>query len=92
VIEVANQKLNPAPNASLTGQVVNESGEVVNIVHILTTLYDKTGQVVWIADQYTNRALMPQMPVDFTIHIPEDLSKKISNERTITASYVVGGA
>jgi hypothetical protein len=92
VIEVANQKLNPAPNASLTGQVVNESGEVVNIVHILTTLYDKTGQVVWIADQYTNRALMPQTPVDFTIHIPEDLSKKISNERTITASYVVGGA
>jgi hypothetical protein len=91
VIEVANQKLNPAPNASLTGQVVNESGEVVNIVHVLTTLYDKTGQVVWIADQYTNRALMPQTPVDFTIHIPEDLSKKISSERTIAASYVVGG-
>jgi hypothetical protein len=91
VIEVANQKLNPAPNASLTGQVVNESGEAVNIVHILTTLYDKTGQVVWIADQYTDRALMPQTPVDFTIHIPEDLSKKISSERTITASYVVGG-
>jgi hypothetical protein len=91
VIEVANQKLNPAPNASLTGQVVNESGEAVNIVHILTTLYDKTGQVVWIADQYTDRALMPQTPVDFTIHIPEDLAKKISSERTITASYVVGG-
>lgn len=91
VIEVANQKLNPAPNATLTGQVVNESGEVVNIVHILTTLYDQTGQVVWIADQYTDRALMPQTPEPFTIHIPEDLAKKISSERTITASYTVGG-
>jgi hypothetical protein len=91
VIEIDNQKLNPAPNATLTGQVVNESGEVVNIVHILTTLYDQTGQVVWIADQYTDRALMPQTPEPFTIHIPEDLAHKISSERTITASYTVGG-
>ncbi len=91
VIEVHESKAECRAGPSLTGQVVNESGQVVNIAHILSTLYDKTGQVVWIVDQYTDRALMPQTPVPFTIHIPQDLAKNISSERTITATYSVGG-
>jgi hypothetical protein len=91
VIEIANQKLNPAPDASLTGQVVSESGQVVNIVHILGTFYDKTGQVVWVADQYTDRALLPQIPVPFEIHIPEDLARKVSSERAVATTYSVEG-
>ncbi|HVC91381.1 MAG TPA: hypothetical protein VND66_12245 [Acidobacteriaceae bacterium] len=91
VIEIENQQLNPAPGASVTGQLVNQSGQVVNIAHVLETLYDKTGQVVWVADQYTDRALLPQTPVPFDIHIPEDLARKVSSERTITSTYSVGG-
>lgn len=91
VIEIENQRLNPAPDASLTGQLVNQSGQVVNIAHVLATLYDKTGQVVWVADQYTDRALLPQTPVPFDIHIPEDLARRVSSERTVTATYSVGG-
>lgn len=91
VIEIQNQRLNPAPGASVTGQLVNQSGQVVNIAHILETLYDKSGQVVWVADQYTDRALLPQTPVPFDIHIPEDLARKVSSERTITSTYSVGG-
>ncbi len=91
VIEIQNQKLNPAPGASLTGQLVNQSGQVVNIAHVLGTFYDKSGQVVWVADQYTDRALLPQIPVPFSIHIPEDVAKKISSERAVTATYSVGG-
>lgn len=90
VVEIENQKLNPAPNATLTGQLVNQSGQIVNIAHVLGTFYDKTGQVVWIADQYPDRALLPQIPVPFSIHIPEDLAKKISSQRTVTATYSVG--
>lgn len=90
VIEIQNQKLNPAPDASLTGQVVDESGEIVNIVHVLTTFYDKNGQLVWVADQYVNRALLPQTPASFDIHIPEDLARNISSERTIAATYTAG--
>ena len=91
VIEIENQRLNPAPDASLTGHLVNQSGQVVNIAHVLGTFYDKTGQVVWVADQYTDSALLPQSPVPFDVHIPEDLARKISSERTVIATYSVGG-
>jgi len=90
VIEITNQQLKPAPGASLTGQLVNQSGQVVNIAHVLATFYDKSGQLVWVADQYTDRALLPQTPVPFEIHIPQDLAKKVSTQRTITATYSVG--
>lgn len=91
VIEIEDQRLNPAPDASLTGQLVNQSGQVVNIAHVLGTFYDKTGQVVWVAGQYTDRALLPQTPVPFDIHIPEDLARKVSSQRAVTATYSVGG-
>ena len=35
VIGVESQKLNPLPQPSLTGQLVNQSGQVVNITHVL---------------------------------------------------------
>ena len=91
VIEIDNEHLNPAPDASLTGQLINQSGQVVNVAHVLGTFYDKTGQVVWVADQYVDRALLPQTPVPFNIHIPEDLAKEISTERTVVATYSFGG-
>ena len=91
VIEIENQRLTPAPGASLTGQLVNQSGQVVNIAHVLGTFYDKSGQLVWVADQYVDRSLLPQTPVPFNIHIPEDLARKVSSERTVTATYSVGG-
>ncbi|MGB6689211.1 MAG: hypothetical protein WBE76_15355 [Terracidiphilus sp.] len=92
VIEIDNEKLNPAPDASLTGQLINQSGQTVNVAHVLGTLYDKNGQVVWVADEYVDNALLPQTPVAFNIHIPEDLAKKVSSERTVVASYSFGGA
>ena len=87
VIEIQNQKLNPVPNPSLTGAVVNQSGQVVNIALVLGTFYDKTGQLVWVADHYIDRALLPQSPVSFTIPIPEDLARQISTERAVVATY-----
>lgn len=91
VIEVAGEQLNPAPGATLTGQLVNQSGQIVNIAHVLSTFYDKSGQVVWVADSYSNTALLPQTPVPFDIHIPEDLARSINSEHTIVASYSWGG-
>jgi len=91
VIDIDGQHLSPAPDASLAGQLINESGETVNVAHVLGTFYDKTGQVVWVADEYVDRALLPQTPVAFNIHIPEDLARKISSERAVVASYKFGG-
>ena len=92
VIEIQNEKLNPAPDASLSGQLANQSGQIANVAHVLGTFYDKSGQVVWVGDQYVDHALLPQTPVAFNIHIPEDLARKISSERTVVATYSFGGA
>jgi hypothetical protein len=90
VIEVENQKYNSAPGASLTGQLSNQSGQIVNVAHVLSTFYDKNGQLVWVAGQYIDRALLPQTPADFHIPVPEDLARKISSERTVVATYSAG--
>ncbi len=92
VIEIQDVKLNPAPDASLTGSVVNQSGQIANIAHVLGTFYDKDGNLVWVADQYVDHALLPQTPVSFNIHIPEDLARKISSQRTVVSTYSMGGA
>ncbi len=92
VIEIQNEEINPAPDASLTGEVVNQSGEIANVAHVLGTFYDKSGNLVWVADQYVDRALLPQTPVSFNIHIPEDLAHKISSQRTVVSTFSMGGA
>ncbi len=51
VIGIESQKLNPLPDASLTGQLVNQSGQVVNVAHVIGTFYDGNGQIVWVADR-----------------------------------------
>ena len=70
VIEIENQHLNPPPVPSLTGQLVNQSGQIVSIAHVLGTFYDHAGQLVWVSDEYPDRALLPQMPVPFTTSLP----------------------
>jgi hypothetical protein len=90
VIEIDDEHLNPTPGASLSGKLIDQSGQVVNVAHVFGTFYDKSGQVVWIADRYIDTALLPQTPVPFDIHIPEDLARKISTERTTVASYSTG--
>jgi len=92
VIEIEGQQLNPAPGASLTGRLINQSGQVVNVAHVLGTFYDKGGQVVWVSDEYIDQALLPQTPVPFEIHIPQDLASKVSSQRTVVATYSSGGS
>ncbi|MGA2847560.1 MAG: NTF2-like N-terminal transpeptidase domain-containing protein [Terracidiphilus sp.] len=92
VVEIGDEQLHPAPDASLTGQLINQSGQIVNVAHVLGTFYDKNGQVVWVADQYVDSALLPQNPVSFDIHIPEDLARNVSTQRTVLATYSSGGS
>jgi hypothetical protein len=90
VIAISDAQIHPAPDAALTGQLINTSGQVANVAHVLATFYDKNGKVVWIADQYVDQALLPQTPVPFTVHIPEDLSKNIATQRTIVSTFSTG--
>jgi len=88
VIGIESQKLNPLPNASLSGQLVNQSGQVVNVAHVIGTFYDGGGQIVWVADQYPSRALLPGTPVPFQITLPADISNKVKTYRAVTTTYI----
>jgi len=90
VIEIEDQHLSPAPGASLSGKLVNQSGQVVNVAHVLGTFYDKNGQLVWVADQYIDRVLLPQTPVSFAVSLPADIASKVSSERAIATTYSSG--
>ncbi len=91
VIAIQDQKLNPAPDASLTGNLVDQSGQVVNVAHVLGTFYDKNGQLVWVADQYVDHALLPQIPVPFKVTVPPDIASQVSTERAVTSTYSSAG-
>jgi len=89
VIEIESQTLNPA-NPSLSGTLLNQSGQPVNIAHVLGTFYDKSGRIVWVSYAYASRALLPQTPLPFSISYPADLASKISNYRVVASTYSVG--
>jgi hypothetical protein len=91
VVEVQNQKFVIAPVPELTGQVCDQSGQTINIAHVLSIFYDKNGQVVWVASQYIDHAMLPQTPADFSIQVPEDIAKQVSSERTVVATWVARG-
>lgn len=87
VIGIESQKLNTSGSSSLTGQLVNQSGQTVNIAHVISTFYDHSGKIIWIGDQYPSRALLPQTPVGFEIALPADIAAQVANYRTVASTY-----
>jgi hypothetical protein len=90
VIGIEDQHLNPVPGASLSGKLVNHSGQVVNVAHVLGTFYDKNGQLVWVADQYVDRALLPQTPLPFVMPLPADIARSVNTQRAIATTFGSG--
>lgn len=88
VIEIQDQKLASSPEPGLSAQLVNQSGQVVNITHVLATFYDSGNKLVWVAGKYADRALLPQTPLPISIALPSDLAGKVSNYRVITSTYI----
>jgi hypothetical protein len=88
VIEIEDQKLAGLPEPSLSGKLVNQSGQVVNVAHVLGTFYNSTGQLVWVSDQYSNRALLPETPIPFALSVPADLSGQVSSYRVVATTYI----
>ena len=71
----------------LQGELVNESGQTVNIPHVLATYYDNSGRVIWVSDGYVNQALLPQTPVPFTVGVGEDIVAKVHSYRVTINQY-----
>ncbi len=89
VIGVMHQRLETTPDGHhvLKGELLNESGQTVNIPHVLATYYDNAGRVVWVSDGYVSKALLPQMPVPFALDLRDDLAPKVNNFRVTVNQY-----
>ncbi len=89
VIGAIHQQLtnNNAGQRELTGELVNQSGQTVNIPHVLATFYDNSGKVVWVSGGYVDRALLPQVPEPFAVSIARDVAPKVQSYRVTVNQY-----
>jgi hypothetical protein len=72
---------------ALSGELVNESGQSIDIPHVLATLYDDSGKVIWVADGYVNQSLDPLSPVPFSIGLRDDLAAQVHSFRVTANQY-----
>jgi hypothetical protein len=89
VIGVMNQKLekDAQGHSILRGELLNESGQTVNIPHVLASFYDSSGKVVWVSDGYVEQALLPQSTESFAVEIPQTLAGKVQSFHVVVNQY-----
>jgi len=89
VIGVMNQKLitDPQGRPVLQGELLNQTGETVNIPHVIASFYDNNGKVVWVSDGYVEQALLPQSSEAFAVEIPKSLAGKVQNFHVVVNQY-----
>lgn len=89
VIGVLRQRIDKDANGHtvLRGELINQSGQTVNIPHVLATFYDDSGKVIWVSDGYVDKALPPQTPVPFAVEVRDDLANQIQNYRVTVNHY-----
>lgn len=91
VIGVLHQQLTKDARGHnvLTGELVNQSGQVVNIPHVLATYYDASGKVIWVSDGYVDHALLPGIAEPFSVAIRDDLAAKVHSYRVTVNQYSI---
>ena len=89
VIGVMNQKLetDAQGHSVLHGELLNESGQTVNIPHVIASFYDNSGKVVWVSDGYVEQALVPQSTESFAVEIPQSVAGKVQNFHDVVNQY-----
>jgi hypothetical protein len=89
VIGVMNQKLDTDTQGRsvLHGELLNQSGETVNIPHVIASFYDNNGKVVWVSDGYVQRALPPQESEPFAVELPKSVAGKVQNFHVVVNQY-----
>lgn len=91
VIGVMHQRLetNSLGRKVLRGDLSNESGEIVNIPHVLATYYDNTGKVIWVADDYVDHALLPASQEPFEVGLQNDIATQVQSFRVTVNHYSI---
>ena len=92
VIGVMNQKLESDVQGKsvLHGDLFNESGQTVNISHVVVSFYDNNAKVIWVADGYEDHALLPQSSEPFAVEIPKSIAPKVQNFHVVVDQYSLG--
>jgi hypothetical protein len=92
VIGVMNQRVESDVQGKsvLHGDLLNESGQTVNIPHVIASFYDNNGKVVWVSDGYVDRALLPQSTQPFAVEIPRSLAAKVQGFHVVVNQYSLG--
>jgi hypothetical protein len=94
VIGVMNQRIESDAQGKsvLHGDLLNQSGQTVNIPHVIVSFYDNNGKVVWVADGYVDKALLAQSSEPFAVEIPKSVSSKVQNFHVVVNQYSLGRA
>jgi len=89
IIAVENQNVSKDAlgRTILTGALVNQSGQIVNIAQVLAVFYDASGKAIWVSDGYVDQALMPQGPVPFAVDIPADVASRMHDYHVVVNHY-----
>jgi hypothetical protein len=89
VIGVMHQRIDKDAKGRtvLRGELVNESGQTVNIPHVLATFYDNSGKVIWVSDGYVDHALLPQTPQSFAVDLRDELASNVHTYRVTVNQY-----
>jgi hypothetical protein len=92
VIGVMNQKIDSdiQGKSVLHGELLNQSGQTVNIPHVIASFYDNNGKVIWVSDGYVDRALLPQSSEPFAVDIPKSLSAVVHSFHVVVNQYSLG--
>ena len=90
VIGVMNQKLDTDAQGRsvLHGELLNQSGQTVNIPHVIASFYDNNGKVVWVSDGYVRAGLASAVESEpFAVEIPKSLAGKVQNFHVVVNQY-----
>jgi hypothetical protein len=89
VISVEHQRVESDSRGRkvLRGELLNQSGQTVNIPHVLATFYNNNAKVIWVSDAYVDKALLPQTPVPFAVEIRDDLAANVGSYRVTVNHY-----
>jgi hypothetical protein len=92
VIEVNKQRLetDALGKKVLHGELLNQSGQIVNIPHVVAAYYDANGKVIWVSDGYVDQELLPQTPVAFAVDLPDDVAGKVQSYHVVVNYYNIG--
>jgi hypothetical protein len=70
--------------------LLNQSGETVNIPHVIASFYDNSGKVIWVSDGYVDQALPPEASEPFSVDIPRTLAGKVQSFHVLVNQYSLG--